>query len=357
MKSYLFPGQGAQKKGMGEGLFDAFPQLVEEADEVLGYSIRSLCLDNEDGLLNQTRYTQPALYVVNALSYQQQIDQTGILPDFVAGHSLGEYNALQAAGAISFGGGLKLVKKRGELMSQAGNGAMAAILGIPSAAVSEGLLSHDLNTIDIANYNCATQTVISGLPEDLQKARLVFDSEDAMYVAINTSGAFHSRYMAPAKAEFETYLRQFTFSELNLPVISNVYAEPYKQDTIAQYLAEQITSPVKWEQSMCYLLDQGEMAFLELGIGHTLTKLIKKIRKSHAPQSTSSRPAIEASMEKINHWNNTYTVGEKVLVDGYAGELETYTAAMMLFGRKAVVYLKGYRGYFELSDVCAVCEG
>src|SRR4051812_36667715 len=127
-KAYVFPGQGSQRKGMGENLFDEFPELTKKADKILGYSIKELCLNDSDSKLNQTQYTQPALYVVNALSYQKKIKDEGKQPDYLAGHSLGEYNALQAAGIFSFEDGLKLVKKRGELMSQAKNGGMAAIL-------------------------------------------------------------------------------------------------------------------------------------------------------------------------------------------------------------------------------------
>ena len=132
MATYLFPGQGSQRKGMGKGLFEAFPELTSEADEILGYSIRDLCLKDPKQKLVQTQYTQPALYVVNALSYQQKLKEVDQALDFVAGHSLGEYNALQASGAISFADGLKLVQKRGELMSQAPEGAMAPSFISPS---------------------------------------------------------------------------------------------------------------------------------------------------------------------------------------------------------------------------------
>lgn len=134
-KAYLFPGQGSQKKGMGEGLFDEFPEMTKKADEILGYSIKELCLTDPRKELNKTQFTQPALYVVNALSFQKKMKEGESEPDFVAGHSLGEYNALHAAEVMSFEEGLKLVKKRGELMSKAENGGMAAILKTPEEEI------------------------------------------------------------------------------------------------------------------------------------------------------------------------------------------------------------------------------
>ena len=130
MLAYVFPGQGSQVVGMGKDLFDEFKEYVDAADEILGYSIKELCLEDPNGVLGLTQYTQPALYVVNALTYLKEVKTTGVKPDFVAGHSLGEYDALFAAGVFDFATGLKLVQKRGELMSQAKGGGMAAVLGL-----------------------------------------------------------------------------------------------------------------------------------------------------------------------------------------------------------------------------------
>jgi malonyl CoA-acyl carrier protein transacylase len=282
MTCYLFPGQGSQLKGMGRGLFDGYPQMTEQASDLLGYSIKTLCLEDPGKKLSQTQYTQPALYVVNAMSYQQKLKETGKVPDFVAGHSLGEYNALQAAGAFSFELGLKLVKKRGELMSRAPKGAMAAIIGLSAEAVAQCLEANNLNSIDIANANSPRQTVIAGVPDDLEKSQAVFEAMNGMFIPLNTSGAFHSRYMASAKSAFEEYLKIEEFSQLQIPVIANVTAEPYQQRQIAHYLAQQITHPVKWVDSMHYLLAKGETDFEELGVGDVLTKLMVAIRKELA---------------------------------------------------------------------------
>ena len=162
MLAYLFPGQGSQKKGMGLSLFEHYPELVKEADAILGYSIEDLCLNDPDDLLKQTQYTQPALYVVNALSYLERIKEDGKEPDYVAGHSLGEYDALFAAGVFDFATGLKLAKRRGELMAEARNGGMAAVIGMKENEIRKVIEENELQQIDIANLNSPNQIVISG---------------------------------------------------------------------------------------------------------------------------------------------------------------------------------------------------
>src|SRR5215471_6592642 len=164
MLAFVFPGQGSQKKGMGQGLFEEvreFAGLEKDIDALLGYSVRKLCLEDPDNKLKETQYTQPCLYVVNALTYYKAI-ATGPKPDFVAGHSFGEYDALLAAEAFDFMTGLKLVKKRGELMSQAKGGGMAAIIGVPVEKSEAIVKTENLIGIDFANYNSPVQTVLSG---------------------------------------------------------------------------------------------------------------------------------------------------------------------------------------------------
>jgi malonyl CoA-acyl carrier protein transacylase len=151
MKTYMFPGQGSQARGMGGSLFDEFPELTAKADEVLGYSIKALCLEDPGRELNKTQFTQPALYVVNALSYYKRLKDSGETPDYVIGHSLGEYNALLAAECFDFETGLKLVKKRGELMSQATDGAMAAIVNASREQIAAVLKEKGFDKVDIAN--------------------------------------------------------------------------------------------------------------------------------------------------------------------------------------------------------------
>lgn len=283
MVTYVFPGQGSQFKGMGGSLFDEFPDITAKANEILGYSIKELCLLDFNRQLGKTQYTQPALYTVNVLSYLKRIKEIGRKPDYVAGHSLGEYSALFAAGAYNFEIGLKLVKRRGELMSQVSSGGMAAVLGLQEEKVEELLRTNSYNTIEVANYNTPTQIVLSGPVADVEKAAGLFESAGAMYIPLNVSGAFHSRYMEDAKIKFEEYLGQFEFEDLSIPVISNVHARPYKPGKLKENLVGQITHSVRWTETIRYLMGLGEMEFEEIGPGDVLTKLIQKIREQAEP--------------------------------------------------------------------------
>jgi trans-AT polyketide synthase/acyltransferase/oxidoreductase domain-containing protein len=285
MLAYVFPGQGAQKKGMGGTLFDEFSQIVTEADDVLGYSIKELCLEDPGSKLNQTEYTQPALYTVNALHYYKKIKDTGVKPDYVAGHSLGEYNALLAAGAFDFATGLRLVQKRGELMSRAAGGGMAAVIGLSEDEIREALRTHRLESIDVANLNSPKQIVISGSRTDMDQAKPVFEGMEGvmMFIPLRTSGAFHSRYMEEAAKEFESFLQQYSFHPLVLPVISNVYARPYRQREISSHLVKQITHSVKWTETVRYLCGRGVDVYEEMGPGRVLTDLISRIRTEAPP--------------------------------------------------------------------------
>lgn len=285
MIAYVFPGQGAQYKGMGKDLFDEFPDIVEKADNILGYSIRELCLEDPCSKLGLTEYTQPAIYIVNVLSYLKKIHDAGIRPDYVAGHSLGEYNALFAAGAFDFETGLKLVKKRGELMGHASGGGMAAVIGLDEKQLKDLLAANNLNSIDIANYNSPTQIVISGPKESIVQAKEVFEHDpDVKYFTIlNVSGAFHSRYMEEAGNQFKQFLEEFVFDNINIPVISNVYARPYTNADIKDILVKQISNSVRWTDSIRFLLGKGEVQFEEIGIGRTLTGLIRHIAAETEP--------------------------------------------------------------------------
>lgn len=290
MITYMFPGQGSQYRRMGTTLFDEFKDLTRQADDILGYSIKSLCLEDPHSHLHQTQFTQPALFVVNAFMYLKKIQATGNKPDFIAGHSLGEYNALFAANAFDFETGLKLVQKRGEVMSRATGGAMAAVIGLNGEQVLETLQRNHLNTIDVANYNTSSQIVISGHKEDIEKTRAIFEALNDVkkFTALNVSGAFHSRYMREARQEFEAFLQPFHLYPLVIPVISNVYAQPYEQTKIKQTLAEQITNSIQWAASMRYLIDigKGDMEFEEIGPGIVLNTLIQKIKKEAKPITT-----------------------------------------------------------------------
>lgn len=383
MKTFMFPGQGSQKKGMGGELFDEFQELTEKADKILGYSIKELCLEDPRRELNNTQFTQPALYVVNALSFLKVVAEQG-KPDYVAGHSLGEFNALHAAGVFDFEAGLKLVKKRGELMSKATGGGMAAVMNASKDDIERVLAENNFDKIELANYNTQVQIVISGDFDQIAEAQEAFKFGRTRYYPLNTSGAFHSRFMKEAQTKFSTYLKRFKFAKPEVPVIANVTAEPYTDDAVFDNISAQIASTVQWCDSVQYLLAQdADMEFVELGGGDVLTKMVATIKlqnkkaaqaSEEAAEREKSEPAptkaaepkvtpiVSASVkkpqtfldaeEKVGQWNAKYPVGTKVksTVAGYE-ELETRSEAIVLFGHRAAVYMKGYNGYFDLNEV------
>jgi trans-AT polyketide synthase/acyltransferase/oxidoreductase domain-containing protein len=275
---FMFPGQGSQEKGMGGELFKEFPELVAQADRELGYSISRLCLEDADGQLGQTQFTQPAIYTVSCLAHLKAKEEFGE-PAFVAGHSVGEYGALFAAGAFDFVTGLKLVRKRGELMSRAKGGGMAAVIGMDSKQVADVIRGEGYTDLYVANLNTPQQVVISGRRESIESAQSVFEDAGAqLYVPLKVSGAFHSPYMASSMEVFSIFLDQFEFSDLKVPVVSNVTARPYENDELRENLALQITHPVRWSDSIQWLLEQPEPEFREIGPGRVLTGMLAKIR-------------------------------------------------------------------------------
>jgi len=279
MVAYVFPGQGSQVEGMGAGLFDQFKDMTEQADSVLGYSIEELCIKNPNKQLSQTQFTQPALYVVNALSYMKRLYDAGQMPDYVAGHSLGEYNALFAAGVFDFSTGLRLVQKRGELMAQVTGGGMAAVIGPSSDKVEQIISSSGIEGVSIANYNAPIQTVISGSRASIEKLESIFTEAGAAYIVLNVSGAFHSQWMSAAQKEFSAFIESFDFHVPAMPVISNLSAEPYTASSVKENLLRQICSPVRWTEIIGYLLSVGEAEIVEIGPGEVLTGLNLKIRQ------------------------------------------------------------------------------
>ncbi|MFF7651726.1 ACP S-malonyltransferase [Streptomyces sp. NPDC007983] len=283
MKVFGFPGQGSQAKGMGADLFDEFPELVAQADEILGYSIRDLCLNNPEGRLRRTEYTQPALYVVEALTYQRRSRQDPRPADWLVGHSLGEYVALFAADVFDFATGLRLVQRRGELMGRATGGGMAAVLGLGLEAVKSALSDSGLTALDIANHNAPEQIVLAGPTPDIDRARAVFEGRGAQVVVLNVSAPFHSRYMRDAAEEFRELLDGAELRPPRIPVIANVDARPYRPDRVRETLAGQIVGQVRWVDTVRRLMAQGDFEFEELGPGRALTKMTRKIREGSTP--------------------------------------------------------------------------
>jgi trans-AT polyketide synthase, acyltransferase and oxidoreductase domains len=278
---FLFPGQGSQKQGMGADVFPLFPDEVAAADRILGYSVVAQCLEDPGERLIQTQFTQPLLFVVSAFMHLARTRE-GAAPDMVAGHSVGEFAALFAAGVFDFETGLQIVQKRGELMSRATGGGMAAVVGMPADKIRETLQNAGHDTVDVANLNSPRQSVLSGLKDDVLACRPAFEAAGAKFVPLEVSGAFHSRYMAPAREEFASFVQGFTFADPRVPVIANVTARPYEAGQAVDMITRQITSPVRWVESMQFALQQSEPGFEEVGPGSVLTGLLRQIRKSLA---------------------------------------------------------------------------
>ncbi|MBN8216971.1 MAG: ACP S-malonyltransferase [Spirochaetes bacterium] len=277
-KIYLFPGQGSQKKGMGAGLFEAFPDELAQARAALGYDLAELCLNDPQGQLDQTAFTQPALYAVSALTLMKKLRE-GEAPHAVAGHSLGEYDALFAAGVFDFVTGLRLVQKRGEIMAKQSGGGMAAIVGLEDAKILQVIQDHGYQ-IDVANYNSDGQTVVSGLKADVEKSQADFEAAGArMVIPLKVSGAFHSRFMKPAADEFAAFLESIPFQAPKIPVYSNVTAQPHQVTDLKANMARQIHSSVRWVELVQNLMALPEAQFEEVGPGTVLTGLLKRIKK------------------------------------------------------------------------------
>ncbi|MGJ5893330.1 ACP S-malonyltransferase [Streptomyces niveiscabiei] len=298
VKVFGFPGQGSQVKGMGADLFDAYPDLVAQADEILGYSLRELCLANPEGRLKRTEFTQPALYAVEALTYLRRSAEDPVPPDFLVGHSLGEYAALFAAGVFDFATGLRLVARRGELMGRASGGGMAAVLGLDLDTVRSGLSDAGLTGIDIANHNGPEQIVLAGPEDELLRARALFEDRGAQVVVLNVSAPFHSRYMRDAADEFRRLLDATEFRAPRIPVIANVDARPYDAERIRETLAGQIVGQVRWVDTVRRLMAGGDFEFVELGPGRTLQKMVAKVRAGVAPMSVEELGERGASTQR-----------------------------------------------------------
>lgn len=269
---------------MGAELFTRFPDWTAAADDILGYSIRELCLDDPNGQLGSTAFTQPALFVVNAMSYRARVADGHPEPAFVAGHSLGEYNALVAANVLTFDAALTLVRQRGELMGRVTGGGMAAVIGLPPARIEAVLAESDEGRrLDVANYNSFDQTVIAGRKDDLAAVKPGFEAAGVRaFIPLKVSAPFHSRYMHEPMLEFAAVIRHVALAAPTIPVVSNVTGVPYREDAVRDTLSQQIGHAVKWLDSVLYLLDHGVTEFVEVGPGSVLTKLVAQIRKARA---------------------------------------------------------------------------
>lgn len=282
--AFLFPGQGVQKCGMGKDFYENSSQaakLFEEASEALRLDMKALCFEENDRL-DQTEYTQAAL-VTTYLAMCRELESRGVKPDITAGLSLGEYAAIAAAGAMSDLDAIRLVRKRGMLMQNtvpAGEGAMCAILALDEKKIEE-ILS-EIPDVTIANYNCPGQIVITGKTAAVEMAAVRLKEAGARRtLMLNVSGPFHSPMLEPAGAALRQELEQVTFQRLQIPYVTNVNAcEITDASEIPELLVRQMYSPVRWMQSMEYMLKSGVDTFVEIGPGKTLEGFLKKINRN-----------------------------------------------------------------------------
>lgn len=286
MKAYIFPGQGAQFVGMGKDLYDSNPEaraLFERANEILGFRITDIMFAGTDEELKQTRVTQPAIFLHSVILAKSLGED--FLPDMVAGHSLGEFSALVAAGALSFDDGLRLVAARAMAMQKACEmkpSTMAAVLALPDEKVEEICASVDNGIVVCANYNCPGQIVISGEMEAIDTAcAKLLEAGAKRALRLKVGGAFHSPCMEPARAELAEAIAATPIHEPVCPVYQNVDALPHTDpEEIKANLVAQLTAPVRWTQSVRNMIADGATEFIEVGPGKVLQGLVTKIDKT-----------------------------------------------------------------------------
>lgn len=286
MKAFVFPGQGAQFSGMGKDFYEnssEFKALFEQANEILGYRITDIMFNGTDEELKQTRVTQPAVFLHSVIAAKSILDK--VQPEMVAGHSLGEFSALVLSGALSFEDGLKLVLHRALAMQKACElqpSTMAAIIALPDEKVEEICNSITDEVCVAANYNCPGQIVISGSLAGIEKACVAMKEAGAKRaLPLKVGGAFHSPLMEPAKKELEEAIKATKFNTPVCPIYQNVNAMPQTDpEVIKNNLILQLTSPVRWTQSVRNMIADGATEFIECGPGAVLQGLIKKIDSS-----------------------------------------------------------------------------
>ncbi|MGD6816202.1 ACP S-malonyltransferase [Metabacillus sp. 113a] len=306
--AFVFPGQGSQTVGMGEDFAAQTPEgkeIFDKADEILEDQLTKIMLQGPKEELTLTYNAQPAL-VTASIAAWKLLDQEGIKPDFTAGHSLGEYSALVASGVLTFEDAVLAVRRRGEFMNDAvpsGKGAMAAIMGMESEPLREITESTtaDGDSVQIANLNCPGQIVISGTAKGVELASAKAKEAGAKRaITLDVSGPFHSELMKPAADKLKAVLDEMTLKDATIPVIPNVTAQPETESSrIRELLIRQLYSPVRWEETVKALIENGTTVFVEIGPGKVLSGLIKKIDRSVKILSVSDMDSLKAAVEAL----------------------------------------------------------
>jgi [acyl-carrier-protein] S-malonyltransferase len=308
--AFLFPGQASQYPGMGRTLYDRSSTaraVFEQADAALGLSLSRLCFEGSEDDLKLTENTQPAILTVSVAA-SRALEERGITPDFVAGHSLGEYSALVAAGGLDFSAAVKIVRQRGRFMQEAvppGEGAMAAILGLASALVADicKRAAADGQVVSPANLNSPEQTVISGHAGAVKRVVEIASASGAKRaVVLPVSAPFHCDLMMPAQKRLEVELRAAAFRDLRFPLITNVDAEGVTSGEEArEALVRQVCLPVRWEDSIREMIERGANTFVEVGPGRVLSGLLRQIDRSVRCFHVEDPASLEATLEKVAH--------------------------------------------------------
>lgn len=306
--AFVFPGQGSQAVGMGKDLYENFPaakKIFEEADDALGFRLSEMCFAGGEADLQLTANTQPAILTTSVAAFRAMEAEGFPLPDFVAGHSLGEYSALVAAGAVEFSDAVQTVRRRGQYMQEAvpfGTGAMAAILGLDLPTIEAACAdAADGEVCSPANINSPSQIVIAGGSGAVDRAIEILKERGAKRaIKLNVSAPFHCDLMKPAQEKLEKDLAEIEYRDLRFPIIENVTAEANSRGArVKTALTEQVSKPVRWSQSVENLIAQGVERFVEVGAGKVLSGLIRQINRDVRCLNVENTESLKRSLQEV----------------------------------------------------------